>query len=147
MVTVWWSQHGVTVIHYSSLRSGEAITADVYCAEFRTMVAKLKEKQPRLINRYSPLLLHDNARPHTARNIVFTLQELQLEAIRHPPYSLDLAPTGYHFFVICTIFYVVNSFLHREQYKMPSNRLSNLDHQSSMAKVNDCLLDDHFYLT
>lgn len=96
MVTVWWSLHGV--IHYSFIRSGQAITADVYCAELRSMMTELAAKQPRLVNRSSPLLLHDNARPHTARETILTLQELQLETIRHPPYSPDLAPTDYHFF-------------------------------------------------
>ncbi|TLM46754.1 hypothetical protein FEC32_18870 [Acinetobacter baumannii] len=85
-------------MHYSFLRSGQAITADVYCAELRTMIAKLAVKQSRLRNRSSPLLLHDNARPHTARETVSTLQELQLETSRPPPYSPDLAPTDYHFF-------------------------------------------------
>jgi [histone H3]-lysine36 N-dimethyltransferase SETMAR len=40
MLTVW-SQHG-------------AITTDVYCAEIRTMLAKLAVKQSRLMNRSSP---------------------------------------------------------------------------------------------
>jgi [histone H3]-lysine36 N-dimethyltransferase SETMAR len=71
MITVWKSQNGV--IHYSFLRSGQAITTDVYCAELRTMLAKLAVKLPQLMNRSSPLLLHDNARPHTAREIVLTL--------------------------------------------------------------------------
>jgi [histone H3]-lysine36 N-dimethyltransferase SETMAR len=62
------------------------------------MLAKLAVKQPRLMNRSSPLLLLNNARPHTARETVLTLQDLQLETIRHPPYSPDLAPTDYHFF-------------------------------------------------
>jgi hypothetical protein len=88
MVTVWWSQHGI--FHYSFFRSGQAISADVYCAELRTMLAKLAVKQPRQ--------LHDNARPHTAQETVLTLQELQLETIRHPPYLPDLAPTDHHFF-------------------------------------------------
>ncbi|XP_045448205.1 histone-lysine N-methyltransferase SETMAR-like [Melitaea cinxia] len=98
MVTVWWSQYGV--IHYSLLQSGHAITADVCCAELRTQTskAKLAVKQPRLMNRSSPLLLHDNARPHKAQETVLTLQELQLETIRHSPYLPDLAPTDYHFF-------------------------------------------------
>jgi [histone H3]-lysine36 N-dimethyltransferase SETMAR len=81
MVTVWWSQHGV--IYYSFLRFGQAITVDVYCAELRTMLAKLAVKQPRLLYRSSPLLLHDNARPHTAREIILILQELQLEIRNH----------------------------------------------------------------
>jgi [histone H3]-lysine36 N-dimethyltransferase SETMAR len=42
--------------------------------------------------------LFDNARPHTARKTVLNLQELQLETIRHFPFSPDLAPTDYHFF-------------------------------------------------
>jgi [histone H3]-lysine36 N-dimethyltransferase SETMAR len=96
MVTVWWSHHGV--IHYSFSRSGQAITAVFYFAELRTMLAKLSVKQHRLMNRSSPLLLHDNAKPHTARETVFTLHELQLGTIRHPPYSPDLAPTDYNFF-------------------------------------------------
>ncbi|TLM35238.1 hypothetical protein FEC37_18630 [Acinetobacter baumannii] len=60
------------------------------------MKAKLAVKQPRLMNRSSPLLLHDNARAHTARETVLTLLELQLQTIRHPPFSSDLAPTDYH---------------------------------------------------
>jgi [histone H3]-lysine36 N-dimethyltransferase SETMAR len=68
MVMVRWSQ--LSVIQYSFLRSGQAIRADVYCAELRTLSAKLVVKQPRLMNRSSPLLLHDNARPHTARTTV-----------------------------------------------------------------------------
>jgi [histone H3]-lysine36 N-dimethyltransferase SETMAR len=59
------------------------------------MLAKLAVKQPRLMNRSLPLLLHDNARPHTARETVLTLQILQQETIRHPPYSPDLAPTEF----------------------------------------------------
>jgi hypothetical protein len=68
MVTFWWSQH--VVIHYSFLRSGQAITADVYWAELQTMLANLAIKQPRLINRSSPLLFHDNETSYSARNRV-----------------------------------------------------------------------------
>ncbi|EZA48481.1 Histone-lysine N-methyltransferase SETMAR [Ooceraea biroi] len=45
-----------------------------------------------------PILLHDNARPHTARLTVAKLRELELETLRHPPYSPALSPTDYHFF-------------------------------------------------
>ncbi|KAA5610010.1 hypothetical protein F3H11_35645 [Pseudomonas aeruginosa] len=48
LITVWWSQHGV--IHYSFLQSGQATTADVYCAKLRTMLAKLAVKHPQLMN-------------------------------------------------------------------------------------------------
>ncbi|KAJ8729790.1 hypothetical protein PYW07_016828 [Mythimna separata] len=95
MVTVWWSSGGV--IHHSFLPNGVSITADVYYEELNTMMEKLVHFQPVLVNRSSPLLLHDNARPHTAQQTVSKLQELGLEALRHPPYSPDLAPTDYYF--------------------------------------------------
>jgi len=56
------------------------------------MMQKLKEKQSRLINRSTPILLHDNARPHTAQMTVAKLQELELELLHNTP---DLAPTDY----------------------------------------------------
>jgi hypothetical protein len=43
------------------------------------------------------LLLHDNARPHTARATIDTL-EMKFEVLSHPPYSPDLAPSNFHFF-------------------------------------------------
>ncbi|KAL0902608.1 hypothetical protein ABMA27_000440 [Loxostege sticticalis] len=75
LVSVWWTSAGV--VHYSFLKSGQTITADVYCQQLQTM----KEELAR------PLLLHDKAKPHT----------LQLECLRHPPYSLDLAPIDIFF--------------------------------------------------
>jgi histone-lysine N-methyltransferase SETMAR len=96
MVSVWWSNSGV--IHHTFMKPGESITADVYCMQLDEMMRKLAIKQPKLINRSAPLLLHDNARPHTANKTVEKLQQLKLETLRHPPYSPDLAPTDYHFF-------------------------------------------------
>lgn len=78
------------------------------------MMAKLAVKQPRLVNRSSPLLLHDNARPHTARETVLTLQDLQLETIRHPPYSPDLARTDIPFFSRFEQFFVRIKFTSKE---------------------------------
>ena len=44
------------------------------------------------------VLLHDNARPHTAAHTVETLQKLNFEVLAHPPYSPDLAPSDCHLF-------------------------------------------------
>jgi transposase len=43
------------------------------------------------------VLLHDNARPHTARATIDALETLQFEVLSHPPYSPDLAPSDFHF--------------------------------------------------
>jgi len=44
------------------------------------------------------LLLHDNARPHTAHATVKLLERWGWEILEHPPYSPDLAPSGFHLF-------------------------------------------------
>ena len=42
------------------------------------------------------LLLHDNARPHTARATTDAL-ETKFEVLSHPPYSPDLVTSDFHF--------------------------------------------------
>ncbi|KAG5309733.1 SETMR methyltransferase, partial [Acromyrmex insinuator] len=49
-------------------------------------------------NRKSPILLHDNARPHTSYKTIAKLNELKYEILQHPAYSSDLSPTDFHFF-------------------------------------------------
>ena len=44
------------------------------------------------------LLQHDNARPHTARSAVATIQDLSFECLPHPPYTPDLVPSDFHVF-------------------------------------------------
>jgi transposase len=44
------------------------------------------------------MLLHDNARPHTAAHTWALLQHFNWELFDHPPYSNDLAPSDYHLF-------------------------------------------------
>lgn len=96
MVTVWWSTAGV--IHFSFLKTGDTITGTSYCEQLEEMHKKLVQKQPSLVNRKGPILLHDNARPHVSRIVVQKLHELGYETLPHPPYSPDLAPTDFHFF-------------------------------------------------
>jgi len=44
------------------------------------------------------LLQHDNARRHTARSTVATIQDLSFECLPHPPYSPDLDPSDFRVF-------------------------------------------------
>ena len=43
-------------------------------------------------------ILHNNARPHTARQTVTLLQWFGWDIITHPPYSPDLAHSEFHMF-------------------------------------------------
>jgi len=44
------------------------------------------------------LLLHNNARPHTAAHTLETLRQLKWEAMEHPAYSPNLVPSYIHLF-------------------------------------------------
>ena len=57
----------------------------------------MKSKQRGLLGT-GVLLQHDNARPHTARSTVATIQDLSFECLPHPLYSPDLAPSDFHVF-------------------------------------------------
>ena len=58
----------------------------------------IKSKRRGLLLNTGVLLQHDNARPHTARSAVATIQDLSFECLPHPPYSPDLAPSDFHVF-------------------------------------------------
>lgn len=96
MLTVWWTAK--QIIHFSFLRQGQSIDANMYCSQLEAMHQKLLEKQPSLVNRHGVVLLHDNARPHVAVQTINKIKELGYEVLSHSPYSPDLSPTDYHLF-------------------------------------------------
>ncbi len=51
----------------------------------------------RTTKRCSPILLHDNARPHASNQTKKCLSELNFEVLPQPRYSSDMAPTDLHF--------------------------------------------------
>uniref|UniRef100_A0A0K0EU74 Histone-lysine N-methyltransferase SETMAR (inferred by orthology to a human protein) n=1 Tax=Strongyloides venezuelensis TaxID=75913 RepID=A0A0K0EU74_STRVS len=65
MVTVWWSSEGL--VNYEFIKLGKTINSEFYCAQLEKMHQKLSKKRPSLVNRKSPILLHDNARPHVSK--------------------------------------------------------------------------------
>jgi histone-lysine N-methyltransferase SETMAR len=93
---VWWTSRGVA--YWELLPGGEGgrINAKVYCEQLEAMVEGLRRGPTKEGGRVHPykkpyLLLHDNAKPHTAGVTVGKINELNLKAIMHPAYSPDLA--------------------------------------------------------
>jgi len=94
MLSVFWDSKGI--IMFDLLPQNTTITAAYYCQQLDRLQQKLAETRP---ERQRTILLHDNARPHTARQTHLKLLDLCWEVLPHPPYSPDLAPSDYHLFV------------------------------------------------
>ena len=90
MLSIWWSVHGV--IHRELLPANTTVNAQLYCDQLNRLARKLEGKQDRVY------LLHDNARPHTAKATCQKLMDFGWTKVTHPPYSSDFAPSDYHLF-------------------------------------------------
>ena len=96
MVTVWWSAASLT--HYSVLNSGETITSEIYDQQIDEMHQKLQCLQPALLNKKSPILLHNSAQAHVTQPTFQKSNELSCEVLPHSLYSPECSPTNDHFF-------------------------------------------------
>lgn len=95
MTTVFWDRKGVLLVDF--MPPGTTINADRYCETLRKLRRAIQNRRRGMLSK-GVNILHDNARPHVARQTVAVLQEFQWNIITHPPYSPDLAPSDYHLF-------------------------------------------------
>lgn len=96
LLCVWWDISGI--IYHELLPDGETVTADVYCRQMTAVADAMRRRSGVTWRKFRPILLHDNARPHTAKKTKEKLEELRFEVLPHPPYSPDLAPSDFHLF-------------------------------------------------
>mgnify|MGYP003546937451 CR=1 FL=1 len=96
MVTVFWDCDGI--IHIDYLPKGVTINSAYYTNLLDKDLRKALKNKRRGKLSSIPLLQQDNARPHTAKLTVSTVQRLGWTLLPHPPYSPDLAPSDYHLF-------------------------------------------------
>jgi histone-lysine N-methyltransferase SETMAR len=73
------------------------LTSASYCTILTKLRAAICPKRPGILTQVV-LLLHDNARPHSANQTTVTVTSFKWEVLQHPPYSLDLAPSNFHLF-------------------------------------------------
>ncbi|KAJ4440405.1 hypothetical protein ANN_08546 [Periplaneta americana] len=98
---------------------GETVNADRYCETLRKLRRAIQNKRRGMLTA-GVVLLHDNARPHTARRTAAVLTEFGWELFHHPPYSPDLAPRDFH------VFLHLKKFLSSgEEYNACSSALCN----------------------
>ena len=96
MLTIFWDMNGVLVTHYQP--RGVTVTRDTYSQLLRDELKPAIRTKRRGLLKKGVLLLHDDARPHTARRTIETITDLGFEVLPHPPYSPDLAPSDFHLF-------------------------------------------------
>ncbi|VVC36578.1 Hypothetical protein CINCED_3A005200 [Cinara cedri] len=77
---------------------GTTINAAEYCETLKKLKKKSNTDKRRGMLTRGVSLLHDNARPQTARFIQDLLVSFGWGIVTHPPYSPDLAPSDYHHF-------------------------------------------------
>ena len=96
MLTIFWDVNGPILVHFQE--KDQIVTSarysDMLVNELKSAIGS--KRQGLLSKRV--LLLHNNARPHTAAHTMDTLCALKFEVLKHPPYSPDLAPSDFHLF-------------------------------------------------
>lgn len=95
MATVFWDEKGVLLVEF--MQPGTKINAAVYCETLRRLRRAIQNKRRGMLTS-GIVLIHDNARPHSAAATQRLLQQFQWDIFDHPPYSPDLAPSDFHLF-------------------------------------------------
>lgn len=95
MATVFWDRQGVLLVEYLPQR--ETVNKEYYFDVLCRLKNAIKNKRKGLLSK-KVLLLHDNARPHTANLTKSLLQDFKWDVFDHPAYSPDLAPSDYYLF-------------------------------------------------
>ncbi|KAK9712413.1 hypothetical protein QE152_g24901 [Popillia japonica] len=76
---------------------GKSVTVVYYRDFLQNLRRKMHKNRPQLLND-TPLILHDNARPHIGRVVTEKLREYGWEVLPLPPYSSDMSPPDFDLF-------------------------------------------------
>jgi histone-lysine N-methyltransferase SETMAR len=93
MATVFYARKGVLMVEF--MQQGATITSQVYCEILKKVRRAIQNKRRGMLTS-GVVLVHDNARPHTAACTRTLLEHFNLGLFDHSPYGPDLAPSNYH---------------------------------------------------
>ncbi|GBM62038.1 Histone-lysine N-methyltransferase SETMAR [Araneus ventricosus] len=100
MCTVFSDRQGILLVEF--LPRGETINAVRYCERLRKLRRAIQNKKRGMLSQGN-VLLHDNARPHSAGVTQNLIQQFGWEQFDHPPYSPALSPSDYHLFLFLNL--------------------------------------------
>ncbi|XP_046659139.1 histone-lysine N-methyltransferase SETMAR-like [Homalodisca vitripennis] len=78
-------------------KPGTTINAEGYCGTLQRLRRAIQDKRRGMLTS-GVVLIHDNARPHSAALTKRLLDGFKWDVFNHPAYSPDLAPSHYHLF-------------------------------------------------
>jgi hypothetical protein len=85
MATALWDVHGVLLVDFTP--PGSSINAAVHQETLKRLKEAIRRKRPGLFTKGLGVILHDNARPHSAVATVNLLSSWGWEILPHPPQS------------------------------------------------------------
>lgn len=94
MLTLFFDESGPISVDF--LQPGTTINSERYIQTLMKLKNDISNK--RRTGQKPNIVLHDNARPHTAAKTLEAMAKLGFETLEHPPYSPDLAPCDYAIF-------------------------------------------------
>ncbi|KAJ4434037.1 hypothetical protein ANN_16356 [Periplaneta americana] len=86
------------VILHHTVPPSQTVNADYYCRFLQHHLRPALRRKQRHLVVQNPIILHDNARRHTAAAVKDLLRRWQWEVLEHPPYSPDMSPCDYDLF-------------------------------------------------
>ena len=93
MYTVFWDRQGVLLVEF--LSQDTTINSAVYCEKLKKLRRAIQNKVLGMLSA-TILLVHDNARSHSAAQTQDLITSFRWEQMDHPPYTPDLAPSDFH---------------------------------------------------
>ena len=84
MLTLFWDERRLILEHY--MPRGNTVNSATYADFLKNHLRPTIKFKRRGLLSTGVLLQHDNARPHTSRSTVATIQDLSFECLPHPPY-------------------------------------------------------------